>query len=156
MQQMDSCSHLSQSSFEVGVTRSVSEVSADIILHTHVCPTDGPELRTEDLLQSYWAVKVGTLTAAIIFLARFQSVKWQLSLPKDQVKHIRCFKNGWIEQLVQKDSFHTDASLDTLASLSSLFFSKYWRATAWIPGCSHGDMPINARHVQTVKPELTV
>ncbi|TNN50463.1 hypothetical protein EYF80_039332 [Liparis tanakae] len=32
----------------------------------------------------------------------------------------------------------------------------YWRETAWLPGGSHGDMPINARHVQTEQPELTV
>lgn len=36
MQQMDSCSHLSQSSFEVGVTRSASEVNAVNILHTRL------------------------------------------------------------------------------------------------------------------------
>jgi len=26
----------------------------------------------------------------------------------------------------------------------------------WLPGCSHGDMPINSKHVQTEQPELTV
>lgn len=45
--------------------------------------------------------------------------------------------------------------LPQFASLSSPLFSTYWRATARLPGRSHGDVPINGRHVQTEQPELT-
>lgn len=45
--------------------------------------------------------------------------------------------------------------LPQFASISSPFFSTYERATARLPVRSHGDVPINGRHVQTEQPELT-
>lgn len=61
-------------------------------------------------------------------------------------------RNSWCRK---NRRFHTTFSLDTLL-VYHLLFSLCNGEQSLVPGCSHGDVPINARHVQTEQPELTV
>lgn len=79
------------------------------------------------------------------------------TVKNDQVKHLHSFSEKCQNRTVSPERLFSHCCLTWhFASLSSPSFSKYWRATAWLLGRSHGDMCINARHVQTEQPELTV
>lgn len=99
----------------------------------HICLLwHGPTLRAQPHLQS---------TQASLFI-QTQAKK------SDVVQHP-------VALLIRRHT-HKKRFFNKAASFDTLLVYHLHPRKCWLPGRSHGDVPINDRHVQTERPELTV